>query len=163
MAFTTLKDTSGEDDELLQRIRLGHPAGSDNPEAACRFIEHMTKEDTWMEAASARAGLRERRQAVHRTVHRATRAADERIKEEFVKIGSDPKWDAAIEASYEANEASFALPASPADAEFETAWQDAVNRVLNGQQEPQPALYQAQDEAQAALDKPGVIGTGNRP
>jgi len=45
------------------------------------------------------------------------------------------------------------MPANPADAEFKTAWQDAVNRVLNGQQQPQAALDQAQKEAQAALDK----------
>jgi multiple sugar transport system substrate-binding protein len=44
------------------------------------------------------------------------------------------------------------LPANPADAEFKTAWQDAVNRVLNGQQTPQEAMDQAQEEAQAALD-----------
>ena len=41
---------------------------------------------------------------------------------------------------YEANENTFSLPANPADAEFKTAWQDAVNRVLNGQAEPQEAL-----------------------
>jgi multiple sugar transport system substrate-binding protein len=153
VAFTTLKDTSGGTMNYSSGSAWAIPAGSDNPEAACRFIEHMTKEDTWMEAASARATLREEEGKPFTGLFTGNRAADERIKEEFVKTGSDPKWDAAIEASYEANEASFALPASPADAEFETAWQDAVNRVLNGQQEPQPALDQAQDEAQAALDK----------
>ena len=54
---------------------------------------------------------------------------------------------------YEANDHTFSLPANPADAEFKTAWQDAVNRVLNGQQEPQQALDQAQEEAQKALDE----------
>ena len=54
---------------------------------------------------------------------------------------------------YEANDNTFALPANPADAEFKSAWQDAVNRVLNGQQQPQAAMDQAQKEAQAALDK----------
>jgi multiple sugar transport system substrate-binding protein len=54
---------------------------------------------------------------------------------------------------YEANDSAFSFPANPADAEFETAWQDAVNRVLNGQQEPQEALDQGQEEAQAALDE----------
>jgi multiple sugar transport system substrate-binding protein len=45
------------------------------------------------------------------------------------------------------------MPANPAGEEFEAAWQDAVNRVLNGQQEPEAALKQAQEEAQAALDE----------
>ena len=58
-----------------------------------------------------------------------------------------------VDAVYAANDNTFALPPNPADAEFKTAWQDAVNRVLNGQQDPQEALDQAQDEAQAALDE----------
>ncbi|WP_159802676.1 extracellular solute-binding protein [Arthrobacter zhaoguopingii] len=153
MAFTTLKDTSGETMSYSSGSAWAIPKGSSNPEAACRFIEHMTKVDTWMEAATARADMRAEEGKPFTGLFTGNQAADERIKEEFVKVGSDPKWDAAIEASYEANEASFALPASPADAEFETAWEDAVNRVLNGQQEPQAALDQAQEEAQQALDE----------
>ena len=53
---------------------------------------------------------------------------------------------------YEANEHTFSFPANPADADFQTAWRDAVNRVLNGQQEAGAALAQAQEEAQRALD-----------
>jgi multiple sugar transport system substrate-binding protein len=53
---------------------------------------------------------------------------------------------------YEANDNTFSLPANPADSEFKTAWQDAVNSVLNGQAEPQEALDAAQETAQAALD-----------
>lgn len=48
---------------------------------------------------------------------------------------------------------AFATPPSPAGAEFQKAWQDAVNRVLAGQAEPAEALERAQREAQAALDK----------
>ena len=70
----------------------------------------------------------------------------------MVNLGDDPKWDAAIEATYDANDHTFSLPANPAGDEFESAWQDAVNRVLNGQQEPKEALEQAQQEAQKALD-----------
>ena len=50
-------------------------------------------------------------------------------------------------------EVAFATPPSPAVAEFQKAWQDAVNRVLTGQMEPAEALERAQGEAQAALDK----------
>jgi multiple sugar transport system substrate-binding protein len=45
------------------------------------------------------------------------------------------------------------MPASPAGSEFKQAWQDAVNRVLAGEQTAAEALAQAQLEAQAALDK----------
>ena len=64
----------------------------------------------------------------------------------------DAVWDGAVEAMYSANEATFSLPANPADAEFKAAWLDAVNRVLNGQAEPAQALAAAQEQAQAALD-----------
>jgi multiple sugar transport system substrate-binding protein len=44
------------------------------------------------------------------------------------------------------------MPASPAGSEFKTAWQNGVNRVLSGEQQPADALRQAQQEAQRALD-----------
>jgi multiple sugar transport system substrate-binding protein len=70
----------------------------------------------------------------------------------MIEPSGDQKWDTAIEKTYEANENTFALPANPAGEEFEAAWQDGVNRVLNGQQEPAEAMAQAQEEAQSALD-----------
>jgi multiple sugar transport system substrate-binding protein len=48
---------------------------------------------------------------------------------------------------------SFGIPASPASAEFKQAWNDAINRVLAGQQTPKQALDQAQKEAQGAINK----------
>ena len=49
--------------------------------------------------------------------------------------------------------AGIRAPASPASAEFQQAWQSAVNRVLERRQTPRQALNQAQREAQAAIDK----------
>jgi multiple sugar transport system substrate-binding protein len=46
---------------------------------------------------------------------------------------------------------SFGIPASPASAEFKQAWNDAINRVLAGQQTPKQALDQAQKESVAAI------------
>src|SRR4029453_9498730 len=82
----------------------------------------------------------------------ANTEADEQIRAMIPDDVPEP-WASAIQAQYTANDNSFSLPANPADAEFKTAWQDAVNRVLNGQQQPQAAMDQAQKEAQAALDK----------
>ena len=61
-------------------------------------------------------------------------------------------WATAVEKTYEANEATFSLPANPADAEFKAAMFDAVNSVLSGDTTPQDALAAAQSEAQEALD-----------
>ena len=70
----------------------------------------------------------------------------------MVTSGGEP-WDTAVASMYEANGATFSLPANPADAEFKTALQDAVNSVLNGQAEPAEALAGAQEKAQTALDE----------
>lgn len=78
--------------------------------------------------------------------------ADEKIRA-MVKPSNDQKWNQAVDATYSANDHTFSLPANPAGEEFQTAWQDAVNRVLNGQQSPEEAMQQAQKEGQSALDK----------
>ena len=75
------------------------------------------------------------------------------VFDEVVKPSGEENWDGGVEAVYEANDNTFAFPANPADADFRTAWQDAVNRVLNGQAEPAAALAEAQEKAQTALDK----------
>lgn len=153
MAFTTVKDTAGEDLSFSSGSAWAIPAASSNPQAACRFIAHMTDAETWVMAAGVRAEAREAEGKPFTGLFTGNRAADDEIRAQFVKPADDAKWDDAIEASYAANDASFSLPANPADAEFKTAWQDGVNRVLNGQQEPQEAMDQAQEEAQAALDE----------
>ena len=61
-------------------------------------------------------------------------------------------WSKAAQTVEKVQESAFALPASPAGAEFQTAWQNAVNRVLAGQQSPAAALKQAQSQAQSAID-----------
>ena len=70
---------------------------------------------------------------------------------DMVTEGGEP-WDSAVSAMYEANDHTFALPANPADAEFTTAMQDAVNSVLNGEATAEDALAKAQDSAQKSLD-----------
>ncbi|MBE0011081.1 extracellular solute-binding protein [Arthrobacter sp. AET 35A] len=153
MAFTTVKDTSGEDLSFSSGSAWAIPAASSNPEAACRFIGHMTDAETWVAAAGVRAEARQAEGKPFTGLFTGNQTADDQIREQFVKPSDDAKWDEAIDASYAANESSFSLPANPADAEFKTAWQDGVNRVLNGQQDPQEAMDQAQEEAQTALDE----------
>lgn len=152
MAFDTVKSLDGETIAYASGSSWAIPKGSANPEAACRFARTMTMTDSWMKAAQTRADMRAEEGKLFTGLLTGNAEADEAIRDEFVKPSGDEKWDAAVEAIYEANDHTFSLPANPADAEFKTAWQDAVNRVLNGQQEPQAAMEQAQSEAQEALD-----------
>ncbi|NED99333.1 extracellular solute-binding protein [Phytoactinopolyspora halotolerans] len=152
MAFDTVHGLDGATLAFASGSAWAIPAGSSNPEAACRFAKTMTTVDTWMAAAQTRADARAESDKPFTGLLTGNAVADEEIYNAFVEPSGSEVWDAAIEATYEANDHTFSLPANPADAQFKTAWQDAVNRVLNGQQEPQAALEQAQQEAQSALD-----------
>lgn len=152
LTFDTLRNTDGEPISFASGSAWAIPADSENPEAACRFAKTMTATESWVKAAEARVQARSNEGKMFTGLLTGNEEADDQIYEQFVTSGSNPKWDEAVEATYEANEHTFSLPANPADSEFKTAWQDAVNRVLNGQQEPKAALEQAQNEAQEALD-----------
>ncbi|WP_322097933.1 ABC transporter substrate-binding protein [Nakamurella alba] len=152
MAFDTVRTPAGDTLAYASGSSWAVPKGSSNPGAACTFVKIMTRTDTWMQAAKARADDRAANGLVFTGLLTGNTVADEQIRDTYVTEPTSTVWGTAISAMYEANAHTFGLPANPADAEFKAAWQDAVNRVLNGQQEPADALAQAQREAQAALD-----------
>ncbi|MEU4697488.1 ABC transporter substrate-binding protein [Nonomuraea dietziae] len=151
MAFDTFHDKQGNTIAYSSGSAWAIPKGSKNPEAACRFAKTMTLVETWKAAAQARLAKRKAEGKPFTGVLTGNTRADAEIRK-MVTSGGRP-WDDGVKAVYEASAHTFTLPANPADTEFKKAWQDAVNRVLNGQQEPKAALDQAQQEAQAALDK----------
>jgi multiple sugar transport system substrate-binding protein len=151
LTFDTVRTLEGDPIAWASGSAWAIPKGSDNPEAACRMARAMTQTDTWVTAAEKRVELRKEEGGLFTGLLTGNTEADEQIQG-MVEPSGDAKWDLAVEKIYEANDATFAMPANPAGEEFEAAWQDAVNRVLNGQQEAQEAMEQAQDEGQAALD-----------
>lgn len=151
MAFDTVRDTSGNPLAFASGSAWAIPKGSPHPEAACRFASTMTETDTWLQAAEARIKLRRKDGGLFTGLLTGNAEADQKIHD-LIEPSGDAKWDSAVKAMYEANDHTFSMPANPAGEEFETAWQDAVNRVLNGQQDPKDAMEQAQKEAQKALD-----------
>jgi len=150
MAFDTVRTTSGEPIAFTGGSAWAIPAGSDNPEAACRWARVMTSTEAWRAAADARLSAREAEGKPFTGILTGNTVADEEIQG-MVTSGGEP-WDSGIAAMYEANDHSVAQPANPADAEFEDAMQSAVNKVLNGQATPEEALAEAQETAQKALD-----------
>ena len=152
MAFDTFRTPAGDPLAYATGSAWAIPAGSGNPEAGCRFAATMTTVDSWVAAAQARADAREADGLAFTGILTGNETADQQIRDELVDVPDEP-WASGVAAMYEANDNTFSLPANPADAEFKAAWQDAVNRVLNGQQGAQEAMSQAQDEAQAALDE----------
>jgi multiple sugar transport system substrate-binding protein len=61
----------------------------------------------------------------------ANAEADRRILEEVYEP-VDPAFDEAVQLLVDVQDDAFALPASPAGADFDSALADAVNRVLTG-------------------------------
>ncbi|HEX5858993.1 MAG TPA: ABC transporter substrate-binding protein [Microbacterium sp.] len=151
MAFDTVKDRQGATLAYSTGSAWALPAGSGNPEAACRWARAMTTVEAWEAAANARLELRNEEGKPFTGVLTGNAEAD-KVIQGMVTSGGEP-WDTAVAKMYEANESTFALPANPADAQFKTALQDAVNSVLNGQAEPEEALQKAQSNAQKALDE----------
>nr|WP_240646059.1 ABC transporter substrate-binding protein [Georgenia sp. SYP-B2076] len=152
MVFDTVRDRQGQPLALAGGSAWAIPADTDNPAAACRWARVMTEVDTWLAAADARKSARDAEGKPFTGLLTGSAAADEAVRA-LVEPSGSPVWDAAVAAMYEANEGAVALPANPADAEFKTAWEDAVNRVLGGEAEPKASLDQAQEEAQSALDE----------
>ncbi|HVU78084.1 MAG TPA: extracellular solute-binding protein [Gaiellaceae bacterium] len=126
------------------------PKGAKNPQAACAWAKAMTSVSTWMAAARNRAALRKASKTPYTGISTGNSIADQDIyKQTYTSI--NPFFDEAVKKVLDVQRFSFGIPASPASAEFQAAWQNAVNRVLAGQQTPKQALDQAQKEATAAI------------
>jgi multiple sugar transport system substrate-binding protein len=133
----------------------GIPAASKHKDQACEWIKTMTDSDTWIAAAQARVDKRKSEGKPFTGVFTGNEKADKKIFGDLVQLGDTPVYDKAVKGVLEAQDSAFSMPSSPAGAEFQSSWQDAVNRVLSGQQSPADAMKQAQQEAQTALDDAG--------
>jgi multiple sugar transport system substrate-binding protein len=126
------------------------PKGAHNTAAACTWMKTMTSVSTWMAAAKNRAALRKASNQPYTGLSTGNAIADQDIyKQTYTSINK--YFDQAVKKVLDVQRFSFGIPASPASAEFQQAWQNAVNRVLAGQQSPKAALNQAQKEAVAAI------------
>ncbi|MEV0582078.1 hypothetical protein [Nonomuraea sp. NPDC050310] len=151
LAFDAFRDRQGKPLAYTNGNAWAIPKGAKNAAAACRFAKTMTLVDTWKAAADKRLAARKAENKAFTGLLTANTRADEAVKTMVTSAGEP--WDSGVRAMYEANAASFSMPANPAGEEFKKAWQDAANRVLNGQETPQQALDRAQREAQTALDQ----------
>lgn len=153
ISFKAFTDRNGQPISYVTGSAWAIPRGAANPEAACAFMKTMTAPETWVAAAQTRAEMRAESGAINTGVYTGNSIADEMIFGDIVGPSGNETFDNGVQTILGVQENAFAIPANPAGAEFRQAWQDAVNRVLNGEQSAQEALDQAQQEAQAALDE----------
>lgn len=145
-------DERGETVDWVTGSAWAIPSASKHKDQACEWIKTMTTSDTWVAAARARADKRKSEGKPFTGVYTGNEVADEKIFGDVVSLSGTPVFDKAVKGVLDAQDSAFSMPCSPAGSEFRTAWQDAVNRVLSGQQSPADAMKQAQQEAQTALD-----------
>jgi multiple sugar transport system substrate-binding protein len=116
-------------------------------------MKTVTSVDAWTAAAQTRADMRAEEGTTYTGTYSANKWADEIIFGEILQPSGIEMFDEAIQVVVEAMDNAFSMTPNPAGAEFKQAWQDAVNRVLSGEQTAAEALEQAQQEAQEALDE----------
>jgi multiple sugar transport system substrate-binding protein len=125
------------------------PKGAKNAKLACTWAKTMTETSTWIAAANNRKALYAKKHEYWTGLFTANTPADVAIDKPTP--GEPKQWVQAMQTVLKIEPKAFGMPASPASLEFETAWTNAVTRVLQGQQSPQQALAQAQHEAQSAI------------
>src|SRR3954464_10252439 len=126
------------------------PKGSKNAAAACTWMKAMTSTSTWLAAAKNRASIRKAKNQPYTGLSTGNAQADKAIYDQtYTPINNF--FDQAVKKVLDVQRFSFGIPASPASAEFKQAWNDAITRVLAGQQTPKQALNQAQAESVAAI------------
>jgi multiple sugar transport system substrate-binding protein len=127
------------------------PAKAKHPQLACLWAKTMTSVNAWMAAAKARIAVDKKAKSPFTGLYTANQKADQKIMSTYFHPDSS-QWSQAVQTVEKVQGNAFNVPASAAGAEFQTAWTDAVNRVLSGQQSPAAALKQAQQQAQSAID-----------
>ena len=143
---------NGEDITWADGNSWAITAASDNYEAACAFAATMVSTDTWVAAAEARAEERAADDLPNTGVYTGNSEADDIIFNEIVDLSEYPSLQEAVDTVVAVQEQAFALPPSPAAAEFSNAWTTAATAVVNGEGEAEPELAEAQQTAQAAID-----------
>ncbi len=131
------------------------PDGAKNPDAACAMAATMTATDTWTTVAQMRADQRKKDNKPFTGTFTGNKAADDKIFNQIVDLSAMPQFAAAVKTTVEVSDKAFAIPSAGGGTDFEKAWRDAVNKVLNEGADPTQALKDADTTAQDALDNPG--------
>lgn len=126
------------------------PKGAKNTEAAAEWMKTMTATDTWLQAGAARAQTAAKNKSMFTGLWTANKTADEQVRAKYVKPSGKTGFDQAVSNYYASTETAFAINPSKAGSEIKTAWTDAVNRVLSGQQGASASMKQAQSDAAKA-------------
>ena len=153
VTVTPFLDRDGEPVTYAAGQAWAVPKGASDPEAACEFAATMTRTETWVKAATARAEALRDEGGQYTGTFTGNEVADEQIFAEVYEPVDDPALEAAVQAIRDVQDEAVSLPASPAAAEFQKAYESGVLKVLQGEATAAEAMAEAQQVAQTALDE----------
>jgi multiple sugar transport system substrate-binding protein len=128
------------------------PKGAKNFDNACKYAATMVGQDAWMAAAKARINTLHGRGQGFAGLFTGNTPADVKIYNTYANTNNQDQFDKSYKVNLDVQRYGFTVAPSAGGAEFQVAWQDAVNKVLAGQATPAAALNQAQKTAQSALN-----------
>jgi multiple sugar transport system substrate-binding protein len=131
--------------------------GTKNPDAACEFVHVMTSAANWINAAQKRASDATAANKPQTGVYSGDKIADQVIfgsgSGGLVNLDGLPVFQKPVKVYVDGQATAFGTAPSPASAEFQTAWTNAINSVLTSGADPASALKDAQSTAQSAIDQ----------
>lgn len=147
------KDTEGKPFAVASNTSFVIPTGAKNADAACAWALNLTSHDAWMAAGEARAGkVADTPGAINTGLFTGSPAADEAIREKFVKESGNAGFDQTIATFYDVVGEGRSFGASPAGQEIQTELKNAVTSALLGDKSSEDALADAQEAAMRAYD-----------
>ncbi|MFU8947364.1 ABC transporter substrate-binding protein [Mycetocola zhadangensis] len=148
------RDVDGEPFTVASGQAFVIPAGAKNADAACAWALNLTSQDAWMAAGEARAQtISETPGAINTGLFTGSPAADQAIREKFVKDSGNAGFDQTIATFYDVVGEGESYGASAAGQEIQTELKNAVTSVLLGDKSSEEALADAQKAAMRAYDK----------
>jgi len=149
------KAKDGSDVTYATGLTWAIPDGAKNKDAACAMAATMTGKDAWIKASQTRADQRKNDKKPYTGTFTGNKAADDEIFNKIVDLSAMPQFADAVKNTVAVSDKAFGVPPAGGGTEFEKAWRDAVNKVLNEGADPAQALKDANTTAQQALDSGG--------
>jgi multiple sugar transport system substrate-binding protein len=150
VAAVPFTDRTGKPFTYISGNGWAIPKGAKHLALACSWMKAMTSVQAWMLAAKKRAAASAKKGTPFTGLYTANTVADQKILNQ-VYTPQSPQWDKAVKLLTNVAQNAVYWPASPAGAQVQQALNDAIERVLTGQQSPQTALAEAQKRAQSAI------------
>jgi multiple sugar transport system substrate-binding protein len=146
------KDANGEPFSVAGGTSFVIPVGAENPAAACAWMNALTTHDAWMAAGEARAATREADGGINTGLFTGSPAADQEIRDTFVKPSGNDNFDQVISTYYDVVGYGQTYGASPAGLTIQSELNNAVGAALLGEKTVEEALAAAQDAAMRAYE-----------